>query len=576
MTDRENNNLGEEIQDIVQTAVNTMDFKELNNEITTTINTALSEVRQALGIVPVNRNEPNRPEPGTWRPIGPQRGDKQNQQLPNVSSFGASIGNQVNSNLPQKRVSHHTNGNRTDNRFLREQTNDPNTTRQRTDNPSNQTFRGMGQSGQRMPGAAQGAFVGANGQRAFEQPIRQSGQKMNPTQGQQPREAVRNTFRGQTGWHHQTNHAVRQDRRQDTVWTEQNQGRRGVPIPYIPVGNISGTLWSVLGGVGVGIFGVAFLVMLIMGLVTGEDVFGVIMTGMFIPLVISCFFVNRGKKIRGRLRRMKGYMKVLQVRGFSSIKELANATGSNEKFVKKDLRQMLSLGMFPEGQLDDTNTCFMATRSSCEQYRIAQTSFEQRQAEEKARLAEEKRRKVRMAKYQEQEEAMEQKREKEKMENSFEAEELSPEVKEAVKHGREYMRQIRETNDAIPAEDVSEKLDRLELVIDRIFYHVEKHPDQLPEIRKFMDYYLPTTLKLLKAYQEFDSQPVQGENIKTAKQEIRNTLDTINIAFENLLDSLFEDAAMDVSTDISVLQTMLKQEGLTGSEFEQMSNENMK
>ena len=138
------------------------------------------------------------------------------------------------------------------------------------------------------------------------------------------------------------------------------------------------------------------------------------------------------------------------------------------------------------------------------------------------------------------------------------------------------MRQIRETNDAIPAEDVSEKLDRLELVIDRIFYHVEKHPDQLPEIRKFMDYYLPTTLKLLKAYQEFDSQPVQGENIKTAKQEIRNTLDTINIAFENLLDSLFEDAAMDVSTDISVLQTMLKQEGLTGSEFEQMSNESMK
>lgn len=579
MTDRENNNLGEEIQDIVQTAVNTMDFKELNNEITTTINTALSEVRQALGIVPVNRNEPNRPEPGTWRPVGPQRGDKQNKQLPNVSSFGASIGSQVNSNLPQKRISHHTNGNRTDNRFLREQTNDTST--QRTETPSNQTFRGTGQSGQRMSGATQGAFVGANGQKAFEQPIRQSGQRMNPIQGQkgqQSREATRNTARGQTGWHnwHQTGNVVHQGRRQGTVWTEQNQGRRGVPIPYIPVGNISGTLCSVLGGVGVGTFGLAFLVMLIMGLGTGEDIFGVIMTGMFIPLVISCFFVNRGKKIRGRLRRMKGYMKVLQVRGFSSIKELANATGSNEKFVKKDLRQMLSLGMFPEGQLDDTNTCFMATRSSCEQYRIAQTSFEQRQAEEKARLAEEKRRKVRMARYQEQEEAMEQKREKEKAENSFEAKELSPEVREAVEHGRECMRQIRETNDAIPAEDVSEKLDRLELVIDRIFYHVEKHPNQLPEIRKFMDYYLPTTLKLLKAYQEFDSQPVQGENIKTAKQEIRNTLDTINIAFENLLDSLFEDAAMDVSTDISVLQTMLKQEGLTGSEFEQMSNESMK
>ena len=83
-----------------------------------------------------------------------------------------------------------------------------------------------------------------------------------------------------------------------------------------------------------------------------------------------------------------------------------------------------------------------------------------------------------------------------------------------------------------------------------------------------MNYYLPTTLKLLDAYEEFDSQPVQGENIKTAKQQIEQTLDTINIAFENLLDKLFTDEVLDVSSDISVLETMLKQEGLTGSEFD--------
>ena len=83
-----------------------------------------------------------------------------------------------------------------------------------------------------------------------------------------------------------------------------------------------------------------------------------------------------------------------------------------------------------------------------------------------------------------------------------------------------------------------------------------------------MNYYLPTTLKLLDAYEEFDSQPVQGENIKTAKQQIEQTLDTINIAFENLLDKLFTDEVLDVSSDISALETMLKQEGLTGSEFD--------
>ena len=82
-----------------------------------------------------------------------------------------------------------------------------------------------------------------------------------------------------------------------------------------------------------------------------------------------------------------------------------------------------------------------------------------------------------------------------------------------------------------------------------------------------MSYYLPTTLKLVNAYRKFDEQPVQGENILSSKREIEETLDTINLAFENLFDGLFEEDAMDVSTDISVLETMLKQEGLTGSDF---------
>ena len=95
----------------------------------------------------------------------------------------------------------------------------------------------------------------------------------------------------------------------------------------------------------------------------------------------------------------------------------------------------------------------------------------------------------------------------------------------------------------------------------------------MPDIRKFMRYYLPTTLKLVKSYQEFDKQPVQGENIRKAKDEIEHALDTINTAFANLLDSLFADDAFDVSTDISTLETMLKQEGLTGSDFKQPPEE---
>ena len=87
------------------------------------------------------------------------------------------------------------------------------------------------------------------------------------------------------------------------------------------------------------------------------------------------------------------------------------------------------------------------------------------------------------------------------------------------------------------------------------------------ELKKLMDYYLPMTIKLLNAYADMDRQPIQGETILASKQEIDATLDTLNLAFEKLLDSVFQDTAIDVSSDISVLHTLLAQEGLTGDDF---------
>jgi hypothetical protein len=89
----------------------------------------------------------------------------------------------------------------------------------------------------------------------------------------------------------------------------------------------------------------------------------------------------------------------------------------------------------------------------------------------------------------------------------------------------------------------------------------------IKDIRKLMEYYLPTTVKLLHAYEELDHQPIQGENILSSKREIEESLDTLNIAFEKLLDSLFQNQAWDVSTDISVLKTMVAQDGLTKEDF---------
>ena len=104
-------------------------------------------------------------------------------------------------------------------------------------------------------------------------------------------------------------------------------------------------------------------------------------------------------------------------------------------------------------------------------------------------------------------------------------------------------------------------------LVQRIFDEVRIHPEVEPDLQKMMDYYLPTTSKLLDAYRELDKQPVAGDNIRSTKAEIEQTVDTLNIAFEKLLDSLFVDRAWDISSDISVLNTMLAQEGLKEDDF---------
>ncbi len=114
---------------------------------------------------------------------------------------------------------------------------------------------------------------------------------------------------------------------------------------------------------------------------------------------------------------------------------------------------------------------------------------------------------------------------------------------------------------------ISQKLDRLEMIVRKIFESVKKHPEQMDEMDKFMEYYLPTTEKLVNAYKEFDALPVKGENVTTSMREIENTLDTIIHAFEQLLDDLFMDAAFDISSDISVLHTMLAREGYKEKDF---------
>ena len=129
------------------------------------------------------------------------------------------------------------------------------------------------------------------------------------------------------------------------------------------------------------------------------------------------------------------------------------------------------------------------------------------------------------------------------------------------------LRQLREVNDAIPDPVMSQKISRLEEVSGRIFALAQKDPDKKAQLQKFMNYYLPTALKLLNTYAQLSAQDVQGTNITEAKQSIERSMDLLITAFENQLDKLFASDALDVSTDIAALEGMLNLDGLTGGDF---------
>ena len=314
----------------------------------------------------------------------------------------------------------------------------------------------------------------------------------------------------------------------------------------VPVGQFTGTLLTVLGGIGSAAFGISLFVLILLGFTIGK-LFFTVSIGISPFLIISIILLANGMSMRNRLKRFNKYNLYLKGKRYSKIEDLSLSTGLSKKFIEKDLNKMILSGMYPQGHIDDKKTWFMLNDESYSQYLELQKGIELKNLDKS----------------------------KEEINKSakIEKDRLTPEMRRSIDEGRKLVLEIKEANIAIPGEAISNKLDRLEEVTGKIFDYVETHPEKFTEIKKFTEYFLPTTLKLLEAYRKLDYQSVQGDNISNSKAEIEETLDTINIAFENLLDDLFQDIAMDISTDISVLETMLLQEGLTKDEMRIKNND---
>ena len=140
-----------------------------------------------------------------------------------------------------------------------------------------------------------------------------------------------------------------------------------------------------------------------------------------------------------------------------------------------------------------------------------------------------------------------------------------PEIDPIIEEGNRALSEMGRLYMSIKDPDVRRKINEIMRITDKITQDAISDPSDIPQIKKFMNYYLPTTIKLLNAYDRMSSQGVRGENLDKSMNSINEMLDAAIVAYQKRLDSLFENQALDIETDIEVMNTMLAREGLSGT-----------
>ena len=316
---------------------------------------------------------------------------------------------------------------------------------------------------------------------------------------------------------------------------EQLKKKAAKRIKFVDKGGVTGVFQIIMGWP----FTVVGLVGFFSSL-TELDAFGIALGAMFLAAGIAAIIKGIGKiTLRSLAVRYRDLCKDKQ---YESVDTIANSTGATREKVIRNIKKILKKGFFPEGFLDEQETTFMVSKEVYEQYLLAENG---RKAKEQEDL------------------------ERQKNNQMTTAEQTELDV--MISKGNQYITRLRQLNDNIPGQVITEKLTRLEGLLGEIFDRVREHPDQMVNCRKLMDYYLPTMIKLVEAYEEYDKVSSPGEDIKAAKNEIEKTLDIINQAFVELLNKLYQSSVWDVKAEANVLKTMLRQEGLADDRFKEAS-----
>lgn len=218
-----------------------------------------------------------------------------------------------------------------------------------------------------------------------------------------------------------------------------------------------------------------------------------------------------GRNMSRAVKRYTKYLAVMGDRSTITVLELADTLGYTERRVEKDLQKMIDKGYFGgKAYLNvEVGRLFRSSQAN-EDWKAQQVQMSE------------------------------------------------PKVPEKSYAGA--LRNIRRANDAIDDPELSAKIDRLEEIAGRIFQAAEEDPKKRAKIDTFLNYYMPTTQKLLDSYAQFEAAGVEGENLRQAKQRIEDTMDNIVRGFERQLDELYRADALDIDTDIRVMETMLRRD----------------
>ncbi len=292
---------------------------------------------------------------------------------------------------------------------------------------------------------------------------------------------------------------------------ENKTERSGICVPALVLGIISAVflLCGVL-NLADGIFSMPFQTFLEAGYISDTAMLLILSVGCFIPARFFRCRHNRRNVIRSIIGRRESIL----------LSQLAAAADLRPKKLRKELQAMIDKGEFgDEAYIDLSAGRFLRHPDETEEIPVKKAEKPQ----------------------------------KTEVQDADEPDEF-----------RSIILQIRKLNDEIKDYAVSERIYRIEEHTQNIFDYVTEHPEAMPQIRSFMNYYLPTTLKLLASYSRIEQVGVAGENMKKSKENIERTLDMLVVGFEQQVDKLFRSESMDISSEITVLEAMMKQDGLDG------------